>query len=431
MCAKSPILALWLLLSAILPTCCFAKDFLVITSDPPGAKVEIDGSVVGTTPYKVQIPAQYLHGTRSVFGLRHCLAQQVHVRVLLEGYLPKEEDLASGPFKWIALNGTYHGDYFLLKAATFNLALEKAATTFTGTVVASLSSSGLATLSAAIPTEEIFRRSNPAVLLLRGSDGTGSGFLLTETGVAATNAHVARGQSVLTATTGNGQTFNAKVEYIDPDLDVALIKLEGTNFPHLPLAEVATIQTGSSVIAIGNPSQGFQNSLTKGVVSAMGPMPHERGVWIQTDAAINPGNSGGPLLNSAGEVVGINTQKPFVSGDGRPLQGIGFALSSTDLLSVLTRFYPNVSRPPQPALADAVAGKGRVAISADVENAEIYVDGSFVGNAPSTLTLQEGPHKIEVKSLSGTWDRDLRVLGDSDVILKATLPKANAGSEKK
>ncbi len=374
-------------------------------------------------PIELRSPKQYLHGSGNVFGLKHLLAQQLHLRLLLDGYLPKEADLARGPFKWIALNGTYHGDYFLLKAATFNFTLEKAATTFTGTVSASLAGSGPVRLSASLPTEEIFRRANPAILLLRGSEGAGSGFLLTDSGIAATNAHVARGQSLLTATAGNGQAFNAEVEYVDPGLDLALIKLEGTNFPYLTLADLSSIQTGSEVVAIGNPSEGFQNSLTKGVVSAIGAMPREQGTWIQTDAAINPGNSGGPLLNAAGEVVGINTQKPFASADGRPLQGIGFALSSTDLLSVLRRYYPNISGPPQPAIANAVPGKGKVTISADVENAEIYIDGGFVGSAPSTLTLVEGSHKIEVKSASGTWERDLKVLGDSDVILKATLPK--------
>lgn len=412
-----------MLLCILLPTCCLAKDYLTITSDPPGAKVEIDGDIVGKTPYTVEIPKQYLQGTRSVFGLKHVLAQQLHLRLILDGYLPKEEDLARGPFKWIALNGTYHGDYFLLKTANFNFTLEKAATTFTGNVSASLSGSTPVTLSATASTEEIFRRSNPAILLLRGPEGTGSGFLLTDTGVGATNAHVAKGQSILTATAGNGQTFNAKVEYIDQNLDLALIKLEGTNFPHLTLADVSSIQTGSGVIAIGNPSQGFQNSLTKGVVSAIGSMPNEPGTWIQTDAAINPGNSGGPLLNGAGEVVGITTQKHFISGDGRPLQGIGFAVSSTDLLTVLTRFYPNISNSPQPVRDETTNGKGKITISADVENAEIYVDGSFVGSTPSTLSLQEGSHKIEVKSAGVTWARELRVLPDSDVLLKATLGK--------
>jgi len=347
----------------------------------------------------------------------------MHLRLILEGYLPKEEDLARGPFKWIAYNGTYHGDYFLLKASTFNFTLEKAATSFTGNVVANVSNSGLAVLTASLSTEEIFKRSNPAVLLLRSADGTGSGFLVTDTGVAVTNAHVASGQSGLTATTANGQTFNAKVEYIDPSLDLALIKLDGSNFPHLSIADLTTVQPGSSVVAIGNPSQGFQNSLSKGVVSAVGPMPHEQGLWIQTDAAINPGNSGGPLLNSSGEVVGINTQKAFLSGDGRPLQGIGFALSASDLLAVFCRFYPNLSNSPQLTSDDKAAGKGKVMISADVDNADIYVDGNFVGSAPSTLTLQEGSHKIEVKSAGATWERDLRVLPESDVTLKASLNK--------
>jgi serine protease Do len=128
--------------------------------------------------------------------------------------------------------------------------------------------------------------------------------------------------------------------------------LQGDNFPYLPIGYLTTIQPGSAVIAIGTPSQGFQNTLTRGVVSAVGSMPQESGTWIQTDAAINPGNSGGPLLNASGEVVGINTQKRFVSGDGRPLQGIGFALSGSDLLSTLRKFYPTILPAP-----DHSAGK--------------------------------------------------------------------------
>jgi S1-C subfamily serine protease len=102
------------------------------------------------------------------------------------------------------------------------------------------------------------------------------------------NAHVAKGQSGLIATTGNGQSFNAKIEYIDASLDIALIKVEGTNFPNLSIADVSAIRQGSTVVAIGNPIQGFQNTLTKGVVSAIGPMPNEPGIWIQTDASLNP-----------------------------------------------------------------------------------------------------------------------------------------------
>ena len=263
-----------------------AKDYLTINSVPAGASVELDGISVGQTPYRVEIPGGYLHGSRSVFGklLRH----QVHLRLQFDGYLPKEADLASGPTPWIALNGTYHGDFWLLKTSEFNFTLDKAATSFTGNVQAVLATTGPVSMKPGLPTEQIVQLANPAVLFLKGSEGTGSGFLVSDAGVAVTNAHVARGQTSLAATTSNGQTFSAKVEYIDPTLDLALIKLEGTNFPHLVISDLSTIRTGSTVLAIGTPSQGLQNSVTRGIVSGLGPMPSQTGTWIQTDAAINP-----------------------------------------------------------------------------------------------------------------------------------------------
>ena len=267
-----------------------------------------------------------------------------HLKLTLDGYLVKEMDLADGPTPWVALNGTNHGDYWILKMATFNVTLGKAATSFTGNVQAALSNSATVTMGPALSTEDIVKNSNAAVLFLSGSEGTGSGFLVSDSGVAVTNAHVARGQETLTATTGNGQSFQAKVVYVDPSLDIALLKLDGSGFPQLRLALTQTVQGGSAVVAIGSPSRGFQNSVTKGIVSGIGQMKSEPGLWIQTDTAINPGNSGGPLLNGAGDVVGITTQKQFLSGDGRPLQGIGFALSSSDLLSVLQKFFPNVTQ---------------------------------------------------------------------------------------
>ena len=410
-----------LMFSSATPLRSSAKDHLTINSTPSGATVELDGVVVGKTPYTVEIPDGYLHGTKSVFG--KLLRNQVHLKLTLEGYLPKEMDLANGPMKWMALNGTYHGDYWLLKTDTFNFTMEKAATTFTGTVQATLPNNSVVAMGSTLPTEEIVRNANPAVLYLAGSDGTGSGFLVSDTGVAVTNAHVARNQNSLTATAGNGQSFNAKVVYVDPSLDIALLKLDGTGFPQLRIASIQSVQAGSSVIAIGSPSRGFQNSVTKGVVSGISPMKNEPGLWIQTDTAINPGNSGGPLLNSAGDVVGITTQKPFLSGDGRPLQGIGFALSSADLLSVLQKFFPNVSQSLSAGAQPAPAtGKGHVVVTADIESADIFIDGKFVGNSPGTFTLHSGPHKIEVKDQNGhTWVRDIEVLEDSDMKLSAHL----------
>jgi S1-C subfamily serine protease len=397
-----------------------AKDYLRINSQPTGATVELDGIVVGTTPFTVEIPGGYLHGSKSVFGkiLRH----QMHLKLTLDGFLPKEVDLASGPTPWVALNGTYHGDYWILKSDTFNLSMEKAATVFTGTVQASLANSATASMSPALPTEDIVRMASPAVLYLSSSEGFASGFLISETGVAVTNAHVARGQETLTATTNNGQSFQAKVVYIDPKLDIALLKVDGTGFPQLRLAVGQPVLPGSTVVAIGTPSKGFQNSVTKGVVGGIGGMKDEPGQWIQTDAAINPGNSGGPLLNGTGDVIGITTQKPFMSGDGRPLQGIGFALSVTDLLPIMQRFFPNIVQ--TPANNSAQVGSGRVSISSDIENAEIYIDGKFVGNTPGSFTLASGPHRVEVRDgKGGTWQRDLEVMADSEMTLTATLIK--------
>ena len=213
------------LILASLPPLSLAKDHLTIDSQPPGATVEIDGIVVGKTPYSMEVPGGYIHETRSVFG--QVLRQQMHVRLRLDGYLPLDSDLARGPMPWIALNGVYHGDYWLLKTANFSFTLNKAATAFTGNVQVASANEGLSLRSSLSP-EEIVRMASPAVLFLRGTDGTGSGFLVTATGVAVTNAHVAKGQSVLAASTANGQTFNADVQYIDPDLDLALLKLEGT-----------------------------------------------------------------------------------------------------------------------------------------------------------------------------------------------------------
>ena len=412
----------WSLIILAASQVCYAKDRVSINSDPPGATVEIDGIVVGKTPYLFDVPGGYLHGAKSVFG--KLLRQQIHVRLLLDGYLVVDGDLAKGPMPWIALNGTYHGDYWLLKTSNFNFSLQKAATNFTGNVQAALGGLESIALRPSLPTEEIVRVATPSVLMLQGSDGWGSGFLVTDTGVAVTNAHVAKGQTSLSATTANGQRFNARVEYIDPNLDLALLKLEGVNFSHLTVADLSTVRPGSSVVAIGTPSQGFQNTVTQGIVSALGPMPNEPGTWIQTDTAINPGNSGGPLLNLSGEVIGSTTQKRFESSDRRPLQGIGFALSSQDLLGVLRRFYPNVvTQPLSPS--SPRAGSAALVVSSDTESADIFVDDKFVGNTPSTLTLPSGTHRVRVEAANRTaWTRDIELLRDSNVNLRATLVAA-------
>ena len=380
--------------------------------------MEIDGVVVGKTPYTAEIPGGYLRGAKSVFGkvLRH----QMHVRLSLAGYFSTEADLANGPTPWVGFIGTYRGDYWTLKANTFDFTLEQARTSFSGFVQAILSGGSPVTLEPAMSTEEIVKRDSPAVLYLSGPEEEGSGFLITDTGVAVTSAHVIAGQESVTATVADGQNVPCEVVYVDTVLDIAILKLKGTGFPALRLAAIQTVQLGSSVIAIGTPSNGFQNSVSKGIISGIGVMKNQPGLWIQTDAALNPGNSGGPLLNGSGDVVGINTKKEFLSYDGRILQGIGFALSSSDLIALVQRFFPNMTQ--MEGTGERHAGKGHVSIVADLEGADIYIDGKLVGETPATYVLPSGKHRIEVRDQDRQeWTRELEVLEDSDVTLRARL----------
>jgi len=155
----------------------------------------------------------------------------------------------------------------------------------------------------------------------------------------------------------------------------------------------------------------MQNTVTRGIVSAVGPYPAlGPGTWIQTDASINPGNSGGPLLNLHGDVIGVNTVKIAKEG----VQGIGFALSAQDILGVVQRFFPQQ--------APNTIGKGKIQIASTVPDAEVYIDGKFIGDAPSIVPLMAGDHVIEVKAAKfSDWKRVVTVNDGSEQNLKAVL----------
>lgn len=222
-----------------------------VTSTPSGAKVEIDGIVVGTTPFEMKVPGGYFHKTRSVFGAR--LEHPMVLRVSKEGYATKEIVMTEGPMRWIALNGADHGDYWLLKTDHFDVTLDSLSTSFTGTITATMADNSTMRMRPELSVEQIVAQSEPAVVLLRRPDGQGTGFFITDSGVIATNAHVARGEQSLVAVTPNGQKLEAEVVYIDPNVDIAFLKVEGTGFPHLRLADVSAVHQGQTVVAIGNP----------------------------------------------------------------------------------------------------------------------------------------------------------------------------------
>lgn len=338
MASRSDLLLSFAFLVSLCPP--FARaDTLKVTSNPSGATVEINGITVGTTPYEEELPGGYFHKTKTALGRR--LQHSMIARVSLAGYTTKELQMTEGPMNWVSLKGHNHGEYWLLKMNHFHVELDPISKVFTGNIAADIPEavdpSGSVELKSEAPLEDIIARAKPAVVRLKGLSKSGSGFFVTEKGVIATNAHLARGEGSLLAILSDGEQLAAKIIHIDPDRDIALLKVEGSDFPYLTLAGTSHVRQGETVIAVGNPGGAMPFTVTKGIVSAVGKFPAAGpGLWIQTDAAINPGNSGGPLLNLGGEVIGISTLK----FEQRNVSGIGFALSATDLIAVLRKFYP-------------------------------------------------------------------------------------------
>ncbi len=200
---------------------------------------------------------------------------------------------------------------------------------------------------------EAVRRVTPAVVTIAAVSGTnaagngiGSGFIFDTNGWILTNKHVVSGADKLSVRLNDTRTFDATVYGIDTLTDLAIVRIQASGLPVVRLGSSGSLQPGQLAIAIGNPLGTFENTVTTGVVSglgrqitagdAVGQSAEDLHNLIQTDAAINPGNSGGPLVDSGGNVIGINTA---VNQDA---QGIGFAIP-IDIA--------------KPILAQALAGK--------------------------------------------------------------------------
>ncbi len=192
------------------------------------------------------------------------------------------------------------------------------------------------------------KKSTPAVVYIRsnGSDGhqmrghrnaAGSGVIISEDGYIATNNHVIESGENITVVLNDRREFKAEVVGQDPNTDLALIKIEASELPYLIFGNSDSLQVGEWVLAVGNPFR-LQSTVTAGIVSAKGRniniLDTQYGIesFIQTDAAVNPGNSGGALVNTNGELVGINTA--IITYSGR-YEGYSFAIPANLAMKII------------------------------------------------------------------------------------------------
>lgn len=228
------------------------------------------------------------------------------------------------------------------------------------------------------------------------SEGTGSGFIINSGGEILTNRHVVSGAAQLTVTLADKKVYKAKLLGTDSRDDLALIKIEtGRKLPTLHLGDSDNLVVGQKVLAIGNPF-GFEGTLTTGIVSSVGrniQTEQERlEGMIQTDAAINPGNSGGPLLDSHGNVIGINTAIYGSQGS----VGIGFAMPINRAKSMLDEFQAkgHISRP--------VLGLTEVWVSGDLaEMLDLPTRGGLLiqrieNGSPAEEAGLRGPRRVVI-----------------------------------
>jgi S1-C subfamily serine protease len=263
---------------------------------------------------------------------------------------------------------------------------------------------------------------------VRGNEkisGSGSGFVFSSDGLILTNSHVINNSNKLNITLLDGDEFTAEVTGIDKDTDIAIIKIFGSGYSPAKLGNSSDLKIGQLVIAIGNPL-GYQHSVSVGVLSGVGrtmrtPDGHLIDNILQSDAAMNPGNSGGPMIDTNGEVIGINTAIiPYA-------QGLSFSIG-IDTAKEIARYLISEGKVIKAFLGLMV---NEIEINPRIRNyyklnskKGIMIIGLEKSSPASRANLREGDIIIEFngKSLSSSGELTKHLIG-SDLICKPTKMK--------
>jgi serine protease Do len=237
----------------------------------------------------------------------------------------------------------------------------------------------------------VYKLASPAVVSIQSQGGNGSGSIIDASGLVLTNAHVVNGVDIVGVTLSDKRQFRGVVIASSRNPDLALIKLDDvtTNLPMIAIASANSIQVGQRAFAIGNPFGRFAGTLTTGIISRI---DRDRRL-LQTDAALNPGNSGGPLLNSRGELVGVNTAI-FTTSSGN--SGIGLAIEADTVKQFIAAARQGtITNKPSPINPPSLISlEGKAIASSLTATDNILNDGSyykayqFQGQAGQSLMIE-------------------------------------------
>ncbi|MGB3136024.1 MAG: trypsin-like peptidase domain-containing protein [Nodosilinea sp.] len=270
-------------------------------------------------------------------------------------------------------------------------------------------------------TIRVYEQVSPAVVAVNTRTGGGSGSIVDASGLILTNAHVVGRERVVTVRLADGRSFEGDVVgYGQNRLDLAAVRLRGnpTGLPTVALAPPNSVRVGQSAFAIGSPF-GLQGTLTVGIISRIDA---ERNV-LQTDAAINPGNSGGPLLNSSGQLIGVNTSI-FTTGDSGGNVGIGFAIPTDVVQTFLASVRSGTATASAPS-SRTNREPAAIALGATVQGqlndtSNMLPDGSFYnpyrfeGRAGQTVTIDMSSGEVDPYLILLAPDRDDFSIQDDD-----------------
>ncbi len=274
--------------------------------------------------------------------------------------------------------------------------------------------------------EDVISRALPAIVSIEAGSGRGSGFFAAPQ-VVVTNRHVVQGSTSVIVRLSSGQAVNGRVEADSPEFDLAVVRVDAAPPDHrvLPLGTVSSVRPGQEVIAIGLALGVFQNSVTRGIISAV--RRTDRTVLLQTDAAINPGNSGGPLLNRRGEVIGINTMK--AAGNA---EALGFAVAVDHAAGMLSggrqpQLAMSTTAPVSPSLAPGFSS-GSSTDTARIESTRRYeqiVESAAREASKADSYWDRIKASCAVRASSG-YDREWFALWDGRVSLRDGNPSCTA-----